>query len=78
VKVTFVIADYSRVAGGMRVIAEHARRLRRRGHDVVVVATPGGRPSPVSRLFGALFTQLLWAVITYFIAWGALRSREKQ
>ncbi len=53
-KVTFVIPDYSRVAGGMRVIAEHARRLRRRGHEVVVVATPGGRPSLVARVFDAL------------------------
>ena len=53
-KVTFVVPDYSRVAGGMRVIAEHARRLRRRGHDVVVVATPGGRPPLVRRIFDAL------------------------
>ncbi|HEX7897797.1 MAG TPA: glycosyltransferase family 4 protein [Planctomycetota bacterium] len=54
VKITFVVPDYSRVAGGMRVIAEHARRLRRRGHEVVVVATPGGRPSLVRRVFDAL------------------------
>ena len=53
-KVTFVVPDYSRVAGGMRVIAEHARRLRRRGHEVVVVATPGGRPSLMKRIFDAL------------------------
>lgn len=53
-KITFVVPDYSRVAGGMRVIAEHARRLRRRGHEVVVVATPGGKPSMVRRIFDSL------------------------
>lgn len=53
-KVTFVVPDYATVAGGMRVIAEHARHLRRRGHDVVVVATPGHRPSPLRRVYDAI------------------------
>ena len=53
-KITFVVPDYSTVAGGMRVIAEHARRLRRRGHEVVVVGMPAGKPSPLRRFFDLL------------------------
>jgi glycosyltransferase involved in cell wall biosynthesis len=52
VKITFVAPDVSRVAGGMRVIAEHAARLRRRGHEVVVVAS--GRRSWGSRILDLL------------------------
>lgn len=53
-KITFVVPDYSTVAGGMRVIAEQARGLRRRRHHVVVVATPGGKRPLVKRIFDRL------------------------
>lgn len=38
-KFTFV-SPYAGPAGGIRVIAEYAERLQRRGHDVVVVSQP--------------------------------------
>lgn len=38
-RVTFVL-ECADLAGGVRVVAEHARRLMRRGHEVLVVSTP--------------------------------------
>ena len=43
-KITFVL-PYAGLAGGIRVVAIHAERLKQRGHEVVVVSTP---PEPVS------------------------------
>jgi glycosyltransferase involved in cell wall biosynthesis len=42
-RITFVLPELS-LCGGIRVIAIYAERLRRRGHDVVVVALPPRRP----------------------------------
>src|SRR5688572_8377691 len=48
-RITFVLAD-DNLSGGVRIIAQHASRLKRRGHDVTVVARPGRRPSLGGRL----------------------------
>lgn len=48
-KITFVLAGYE-MTGGMRVIAIYADRLRRRGHDVLVVAPPNRAATPRGRL----------------------------
>ncbi|MFN0132394.1 MAG: glycosyltransferase family 4 protein [Phycisphaerales bacterium] len=48
-KVTFLIPEAS-LSGGIRVIAEHAHRLRQRGHEVLVVSQPGTRPTIKDRL----------------------------
>jgi glycosyltransferase involved in cell wall biosynthesis len=43
-RITFVCPAFD-LSGGQRVIATYAERLRRRGHQVVVVAPPPVRPS---------------------------------
>ncbi len=43
-KITFVL-PHAGLAGGVRVVAIYADRLRKRGHDVSVVSIPLGRPS---------------------------------
>lgn len=48
-RVTFLIPQAS-LSGGIRVIAEHAHRLRQRGHEVLVVSQPGTRPTIKDRL----------------------------
>jgi glycosyltransferase involved in cell wall biosynthesis len=45
-RITFV-APVADMAGGIRVLAIYADRLRRRGHDVLIVSLP--RPSPTLR-----------------------------
>lgn len=44
-RITFVL-EHASMAGGMRVVAIYADRLRRRGHDVFVVSTPR-KPIPL-------------------------------
>src|SRR5207247_4755964 len=43
-RITFVL-NHVNLNGGIRVIAIYAERLKRRGHDVVVVARPRPMPS---------------------------------
>ena len=43
-KITFVLPDAG-LAGGIRVVAIYAERLKKRGHEVFVVSTPLGQPS---------------------------------
>jgi glycosyltransferase involved in cell wall biosynthesis len=43
-RVNFVLPD-ANLGGGTRVISMYAERLRRRGHDVLVVSTPHKHPS---------------------------------
>lgn len=43
-KITFVL-PHAGLAGGIRTVAIYAERLKKRGHDVFVVSTPGDRPS---------------------------------
>lgn len=38
-KITFLL-PYSGLSGGIRVVAEHARRLQVRGHDVLLISSP--------------------------------------
>ena len=49
-RITFLLAGGFSLAGGNRVIAIYAERLMRRGHDVLVVARPRGRPTLRERL----------------------------
>ncbi len=44
-KITFVIPNAD-LSGGIRVIAIYAERLKKRGHDVLVVSAPKPRPTP--------------------------------
>jgi glycosyltransferase involved in cell wall biosynthesis len=44
VKVTFILAQAD-LSGGVRVVSIYAERLRRRGHDVVIVARPSRAPT---------------------------------
>jgi glycosyltransferase involved in cell wall biosynthesis len=57
-RITFVLPD-ANMGGGTRVIATHADRLRRRGHNVVVVATPSEVP-PLIRKVKALVKGYGW------------------
>lgn len=43
-RVTFVL-PHAGLAGGIRVVAIYADRLRQRGHEVVVVSTPADQPT---------------------------------
>jgi glycosyltransferase involved in cell wall biosynthesis len=43
-KITFVLPNVS-LAGGIRVVAIYAERLKQRGHEVFVVSTPNPQPS---------------------------------
>ncbi|ERT09126.1 glycosyl transferases group 1 family protein [Lyngbya aestuarii BL J] len=43
-KITFVLGNWMSLRGGVRVVAEHAKNLMQRGHDVFVVSP--GRPQP--------------------------------
>jgi glycosyltransferase involved in cell wall biosynthesis len=45
-KITFVLHSVS-LAGGVRVVATYAQRLKQRGHEVVVVSGPPPQPSLV-------------------------------
>jgi len=56
-KITFVVAGWG-LSGGDRVIAIYADRLRKRGHDVLLVAPALGKPSLGARVVGA-FRQIL-------------------
>lgn len=49
VKITFVLA-VAGLDGGVRVVAEHARQLQNRGHDVVVVSLPKKKPKMLSTM----------------------------
>lgn len=44
-KITFVMGSGLTLSGGDRVIATHAVRLKQRGHDVLVISRPKGKPS---------------------------------
>jgi glycosyltransferase involved in cell wall biosynthesis len=48
-RITFVSPPFN-LTGGQRVMAVYADRLRRRGHEVLVVGPPHERPSPLSVL----------------------------
>ena len=48
-RITFVL-PYAGLAGGIRIVAEHAERLQRRGHEVVAVSTPLRRASLYGRV----------------------------
>jgi hypothetical protein len=52
-KITFVL-PYGGLAGGIRVAAIYAERLKKRGHEVVVVSTPPAQPSPSQQLISLL------------------------
>lgn len=52
-KVTFLL-PHAGLAGGIRVAAIYAQRLKDRGHEVVVVSTPRRQPSWRSRVFASL------------------------
>ena len=57
-RITFVL-PYAGLAGGIRVVAIYAERLRRRGHDVFVVSTPR-RLVPIRRKVKSLLTGRGW------------------
>src|SRR6185295_4402875 len=48
-RITFIL-PFAGTAGGTRVVATYADRLRRRGHEVVVVSTPKRNPGLGSKL----------------------------
>ena len=52
-RVTFLLADPGNLAGGNRVLAQHAAYLRDAGHAVTLVATPRAArrtsPAPSAR-----------------------------
>src|SRR5439155_26821337 len=52
-RITFVLAG-DNLSGGVRIIAQYAGRLKRRGHDVVVVARPPRRHSLSEKMRGLL------------------------
>lgn len=53
-RITFVMASMDEPSGGHKVAAIHAERLRRRGHQVLVVAPPRPRPTLRERLRAVL------------------------
>ena len=57
-KVTFVLAQAD-LSGGVRVVSIYADRLRKRGHDVVVVARPSRAPTLREKARSALTGRLL-------------------
>ena len=57
-KVTFVIAQAD-LSGGVRVVSIYAERLRRRGHDVVIVARPSRAPTLREKARSALMGRAL-------------------
>ena len=57
-KVTFVLAQAD-LSGGVRVVSIYADRLRRRGHEVVVVARPSRAPTLREKARSALTGRLL-------------------
>ncbi len=60
-RVTFVL-PYAGLAGGIRVVAIYAERLRRRGHEVFVVSTPK-RQVRVRRKVKSLLFDRGWPVV---------------
>ena len=48
-RITFLL-PFAGTAGGTRVVATYADRLRRRGHEVVVVSTPKKDPGLRAKL----------------------------
>jgi glycosyltransferase involved in cell wall biosynthesis len=48
-KITFVLAQ-ANLSGGVRIVAEHARMLHERGHEVTVASSVRRRPGAVDRL----------------------------
>src|SRR5215212_4377597 len=57
-RITFVL-NHVNMNGGIRVIAIYADRLKRRGHDVVIVARPRPIP-PISDRFRSLLKGKGW------------------
>ena len=57
-RITFVL-PHAGPAGGIRVIAIYAQRLRQRGHEVTVVSTPRKKP-PFRRQIRQLLTEGKW------------------
>lgn len=49
-KITFVMASGFCLAGGDRVVATYAQHLQQRGHEVLVISPPRGKPSLRSQL----------------------------
>jgi glycosyltransferase involved in cell wall biosynthesis len=58
VKITFVLAQAD-LSGGVRVVSIYADRLRRRGHEVVVVARPSRAPTLREKARSALTGRML-------------------
>lgn len=48
-KITFVL-PFAGLAGGIRVVAIYAERLKKRGHEVVVVSLPADPISPIEQM----------------------------
>ncbi len=48
-KITFVL-PFAGLAGGIRVVATYADRLKKRGHEVFVVSLPADRISPIEQI----------------------------
>lgn len=48
-KITFVL-PFAGLAGGIRVVAIYADRLKKRGHEVFVVSTPGDPITPLKQI----------------------------
>lgn len=57
-KITFVL-PYAGLAGGIRVVAIYAERLKKRGHEVTVVSIPK-HPLPLKEKVKALFKDKTW------------------
>ena len=49
-KITFVMASGFSLAGGDRVVATYAQQLQQRGHEVLVISPPRGKPTLQSQL----------------------------
>src|SRR6185312_8716022 len=71
-RVTFILPVVD-MAGGIRVLAIYADRLRRRGHHVTVVSVPPRRGLPWRKIIRSLFgqEQQLWPKFS-----AALRRRR--
>jgi glycosyltransferase involved in cell wall biosynthesis len=64
-RITFVLPDLT-LSGGIRVLAIYADRLRRRGHQVVVVSTMGRKPNWKRRLKNKFMTRKPEREVSYF------------
>lgn len=61
-KITFVL-PHAGLAGGIRVVAIYAERLKKRGHEVFVVSTPNQQPS-ISQQVRSLLRGQRWISTT--------------